>query len=135
MKNQNLKTYKVDYRVQFTVEPNPYTRVTIETERFENIICEQKDIEEISDIKFDVPPVFQLQDKVMYEKVIRDISIFNTEEFHKTVDIKLIDKKINEVVQTTKNYQIKNISFVESELNEDTDNEEFSNVMIKQEIE
>ena len=135
MKNQNLKTYKVDYRVQFTVEPNPYTKVTIETERFENIICEKKDIEEISDIKFDVPPVFQLQDKVMYEKVIRDISILNTEDFHKTVDIKLIDKKINEVVQTTKNYQIKNISFVESELNEDTDNEEFSNVMIKHEIE
>ena len=135
MKNQNLKTYKVDYRVQFTVEPNPYTKVTIETERFENIICEQKDIEEISDIKFDEPPIFQLQDKVMYEKVIRDISILNTEDFHKTVDIKLIDKKINEVVPTTKNYQIKNISFVESELNEDTDNEEFSNVMIKQEIE
>ena len=135
MKNQNLKTYKVDYRVQFTVEPNPYTKVTIETERFENIVCEQKDIQEISDIKFDVPPVFQLQDKVMYEKVIRDISVFNTEDFHKTVDIELIDKRINEVVPTTKNYEIKNISFVQNELNEDHCNVEFDNLMIKQEIE
>ena len=52
MKNDNLKSYVCDYTIEYNVQVNPVTKATIQTKRQEQIICEPKDKEEISQILY-----------------------------------------------------------------------------------
>ena len=63
MKNENLKSYVCNYKIEYEVEVNPYTKVIIQTQRQEQIISEPKDI------------FSELQVESMYEAEPKNMSL------------------------------------------------------------
>ena len=51
--NENLKSYICNYKIEYEIDVNPYTKITIQTQRQEQIISEPKDIDQISRVVYD----------------------------------------------------------------------------------
>ena len=95
MKNDNLKSYVCDYTIEYNVQVNPVTKATIQTKRQEQIICEPKDKEEISQILYENDR--RIKDKMMYGKVHTWLNYYHDTDYEDNVKTKLIDTKIREV--------------------------------------
>ena len=95
MKNDNLKSYVCDYTIEYNVQVNPVTKATIQTKRQEQIICEPKDKEEISQILYENDR--RIKDKMMYGKVHTWLNYYHDNDYEDNVKTKLIDTKIREV--------------------------------------
>ena len=95
MNNNNLKSYVCDYTIEYEVQVNPTTKVTIQTKRQEQIISEPKDKEEISQIVYDNER--RIKDKMLYDKVHQQMNFYSGTEYQDNVSSKLVDTKIREV--------------------------------------
>ena len=95
MKNDNLKSYICDYTIEYNIQVNPTTKAQIRTKRQEQIICEPKDKEEVSQLLYDNER--RIKDKMMYGKVHTWLNFYQDYEYEDNVKTKLIDTKIREV--------------------------------------
>ena len=95
MKNENLKSYICDYTIQYDVQINPTTKATIQTKRQEQLTCEPKDIEEISELVYEHER--RIKDKMLYSKIQSKMNFYQDDEYENKVSTKLINTKIREV--------------------------------------
>ena len=95
MKNDNLKSYVCDYTIEYNIQVNPTTKVTIQTKRQEQIISEPKDKEEISQVIYEND--YRLKNKMLYDKVHQQMNFYSGTEYQDNVSSKLVDTKIREV--------------------------------------
>ena len=95
MKNDNLKSYVCDYTIEYNIQVNPTTKVTIQTKRQEQIISEPKDKEEISQVIYEND--YRLKNKMLYDKVHQQMNFYSGTEYQDNVFTKLVDTKIREV--------------------------------------
>ena len=97
MKNDNLKSYVCDYTIEYNIQVNPTTKVTIQTKRQEQIISEPKDKEEISQVIYEND--YRLKNKMLYDKVHQWTNFYSGEEYEQFVSKKLINTKVREVTR------------------------------------
>ena len=127
MKNENLKSYVCNYKIEYEVEVNPYTKVIIQTQRQEQIISEPKDINEISRVVYDNE--YRVKNKMLYDKIHSLMNLYHNDDYLKQVKTKLIDVNHREVIDYENDVlEIKQIMMIEDEDNNQTTDETTSHM-------
>ena len=120
--NENLKSYVCNYKIEYEVEVNPYTKVIIQTQRQEQIVSEPKDINEISRVVYDNE--YRVKNKMLYDKIHSLMNLYHNDDYLKQVKTKLIDVSHREVVDIENDVlEIKQIMMIEDEDNNQTTDE------------
>ena len=114
--NENLKSYICNYKIEYEIDVNPYTKITIQTQRQEQIISEPKDIDQISRVVYDNE--HRTKNKMLYEKIHSLMNLYDNDDYLDKVKSKLIDVNHREVVDIENDVlEIKNIMMIEDEDN------------------
>ena len=114
--NENLKSYICNYKIEYEIDVNPYTKVTIQTQRQEQIVSEPKDINEISRVVYDNE--YRVKNKMLYDKIHSLMNLYHNDDYLKQVKTKLIDVNHREVIDYENDVlEIKNIMMIEDEDN------------------
>ena len=122
MKNENLKSYVCNYKIEYEVEVNPYTKVIIQTQRQEQIISESKDIDEVSRVVYDNE--YRVKNKMLYDKIHSLMNLYHNDDYLKQVKTKLIDVSHREVVDIENDVlEIKQIMMIEDDDDNQTTDE------------
>ena len=114
--NENLKSYICNYKIEYEIDVNPYTKITIQTQRQEQIISEPKDIDQISRVVYDNE--HRTKNKMLYDKIHSLMNLYDNDDYLDKVKSKLIDVNHREVVDIENDVlEIKNIMMIEDEDN------------------
>ena len=118
-----LKSWVVNYEVEFTVKPNPHTEVIIKTKRTDpSVISREEDIETTSKVLYDNQE--ETTNKILYEKVHQDINMYNDDDYQEKVSRRLVKTEIKETKDYKEHYKVDQINIIKDDHNDIRDERE-----------
>jgi len=110
MSDEKLKSYVVNYDVEFVVELNDFTEVIIRTNYCNpSMICRPEDSSEVARVGYDNMKNTNL--KVLYDKIQTEMNFYK-DEFVEKVKTKLMNTSIEPTENLGKGYNVNQITML-----------------------
>ena len=116
-----LKSYVVNYQIEYSVQVNDYTEVTIKTKRSNpHLICREEDKDEMARHLYQCND--NLHNRILYDKIVSDLNLYgNDEDYEEKVEHKLLQTEINDIENYNNHYRVDCVSQIRSEDNTHSD--------------
>ena len=110
MSDEKLKSYVVNYDVEFVVELNDFTEVIIRIQYTNpSMICRPADSSEVARVTYDNMKNTNL--KVLYDKIQTEMNFYK-DDFVEKVETKLMNTSIVSTENLGKGYNVKQITML-----------------------
>lgn len=112
-----LKSYVVNYQIEYSVQVNDHTEVTIKTKRSNpHLICREEDKDEMARHLYQCND--NLHNRILYDKIVSDLNLYgNDEDYEEKVEHKLLQTEINDIENYNNHYRVDCVSQIRSEDN------------------
>ena len=126
-----LKSYVVNYDVEYKVKPNDFTEVVIKT-KYTNpsLVARENDIEKVAENNFSVHK--ENHCRLLYNKIQQDMNFYDKLEYIKNVSSKLINTTCSPTENFKTAYKINQITMLDAENSEEINEDD---IVIKQQEE
>lgn len=116
-----LKSYVVNYQIEYSVQVNEHTEVTIKTKRSNpHLICREEDKDEMARHLYQCND--NLHNRILYDKIVSDLNLYgNDEDYEEKVEHKLLQTEISDIENYNNHYRVDCVSQIRSEDNTHSD--------------
>lgn len=116
-----LKSYVVNYQIEYSVQVNDHTEVTIKTKRSNpHLICREEDKDEMARHLYQCND--NLHNRILYDKIVSDLNLYgNDEDYEEKVEHKLLQTEISDIENYNNHYRVDCVSQIRSEDNTHSD--------------